>query len=85
MVIFELKDKIVSFIDEIMKDGFNNCVVNVVVVVGILIDVVFVVSWFLYIILIFLFNFFESIYVWMKICNNLDFYIIVFIYIYNEW
>lgn len=41
MVISELEDETVSSIDETTEDGLNNRVVNVRLVVGILIDVVF--------------------------------------------
>lgn len=85
MVISELKDKTVSSIDETTEDGLNNRVVNVAVVVGILIDVVFAASWLPHTTLIFPSNPPESIYAWKKTCNNVDLYTTVFIYIYKEW
>lgn len=44
MVISELEDETVGSIDETTEDGLNNRVVNVAVVVGNLIDVVFATS-----------------------------------------
>lgn len=85
MVISELEDETVGSIDETTEDGLNNRVVNVAVVVGILIDVVFAASWLPHTTLIFPSNPPESIYAWTKTCNNLDLYTTVFIYIYNEW
>lgn len=85
MVISELEDETVGSIDETTEDGLNNRVVNVAVVVGNLIDVVFATSWLPHNTLIFPSNPPESIYAWKKTYHNADLYTKVFIYNYKEW
>lgn len=85
MVISKIEDETIGSVDETTEDGLNNRVVNVAVVVGNLIDVVFAASWLPHTTLIFPSNPPESIYAWKKTLNNADLYETVSIYNFKEW